>query len=242
MKIDLFGYTFNLNNGHDLSIALSSEGPRAWYVDTARIEPVMTERFTGSVAAGGAVNFRNVAFNPHGHGTHTENAGHILAEAPSVINSVNQVFYLAQLVTVELEEREGDLMVSDFGTILPEVEALIVRTKPNDHSKLSKIYSGTNFPYVHVAAIEQLNKTSVKHLLIDLPSIDREEDGGALAAHHLFWNVPHAPQWDKTITEFIFVNNEIEDGLYALNLQLANFNNDAAPSRPLIFSRQENKE
>ena len=234
MKIELFGYTFNLNNGHDLSIALSEEGPRAWYVDAARIEPVMTERFTGSVAAGGAVNFRNVAFNPHGHGTHTE--------APSVINSVNQVFYLAQLVTVDLEEREGDLMVSDFGTIFPEVEALIVRTKPNDHSKLSKLYSGTNFPYVHVTAIEQLNKTSVKHLLIDLPSIDREEDGGALAAHHLFWNVPHAPQWNKTITEFIFVKNEIEDGLYALNLQVANFNNDAAPSRPLIFSRQENKE
>lgn len=237
MKIELFGHTFNLNHGHDLSIALSDKGPRAWYVDAVKIEPVMTDRFTGSVAAGGAVNFRNVAFNPHGHCTHTENAGHIVADAPSVVESVDRVFYLAQLVTVELEEREGDLMVSDFGTILPEVEALIVRTKPNDHSKLNKIYSGTNFPYVCVSAIEQLNKSSVKHLLIDLPSIDREEDEGALAAHHLFWNVPSAPRWDKTITEFIFVNNEIEDGLYALNLQLANFNNDATPSRPLIFGR-----
>jgi arylformamidase len=237
MKIELFGHTFNLSNGFDLSIPISEDGPRAWYVDAARIEPVMTERFVGSVAAGGAVNFRNVIFNPHGHGTHTENAGHIVANAPSVIQSVTEVFYLAQVVTVNLEEVNGDLVVTHFNEIMPNVEALIVRTKPNDHSKLNKIYSGTNFPYVSIAAIEQVNASSVRHFLIDLPSIDREEDGGALAAHHLFWDVPKDPKWDKTITEFIYVSNEIEDGLYALNLQVANFKNDAAPSRPLIFGR-----
>jgi hypothetical protein len=79
----------------------------------------------------------------------------------------------------------------------------------------------------------------VQHLLIDLPSVDREEDGGALAAHHLFWNVPAAPNFQKTITELIYVPNEISDGDYILNLQVSNFANDAAPSRPMLFDLME---
>ena len=52
----------------------------AWYVDPMSDiqRPYETdEGFTGSVAEGGSVNFRNIAFNPHGNGTHTECLGHI---------------------------------------------------------------------------------------------------------------------------------------------------------------------
>ncbi|MFN5373708.1 MAG: cyclase family protein, partial [Flavobacteriia bacterium] len=61
----------------DLSLALSAspDNPRAWYVDAPRMEPVRANGFIGSVAEGGAVNFRDVFFNPHGHGTHTESYG-----------------------------------------------------------------------------------------------------------------------------------------------------------------------
>ncbi len=64
-----------------------------------------------------------------------------------------------------------------------------------------------------------LNKAKIEHLLIDLPSVDRESDGGKLEFHHAFWGVPNDPQFHKTITELIFVPNHIPDGDYILNLQ-----------------------
>ena len=87
--------------------------------------------------------------------------------------------------------------------------------------------------------MQRIVDAGVQHLLIDLPSVDREEDGGALAAHHLFWNVPADPNFKKTITELVYVPNEIPDGNYLLNLQVSNFANDAAPSRPMLFDLTE---
>jgi len=39
---------------------------------------------------------------------------------------------------------------------------------------------------------------------------------------------------EATITEMVFVDDSIADGLYLLNLQVASLRNDAAPSRPVI--------
>ena len=75
----------------------------------------------------------------------------------------------------------------------------------------------------------------VKHLLIDLPSVDRESDGGVLAFHHAFWEVPNNPNHERTITEMVYVPTEIKDGNYLLNLQMAPFENDASPSRPVLY-------
>ena len=40
---------------------------------------------------------------------------------------------------------------------------------------------------------------------------------------------------NATITEMIFVNEEVKDGSYLLNLQIASFENDASPSKPILF-------
>jgi kynurenine formamidase len=206
-----------------------------------RIEPVRTEQFLGSVAEGGAVNFRDVYFNPHGHGTHTENVGHIVDTDFPVINSISSSHFFANLISVELKNQFNDWVVSEesLAGFDLNVEALIIRTKPNDHSKVQRQYSGTNFPYLTLGAMQRIVDAGAQHLLIDLPSVDREEDGGALAAHHLFWNVPAEPNFQKTITELIYVPNEIADGMYVLNLQVSNFANDAAPSRPMLFDLEE---
>jgi kynurenine formamidase len=116
-----------------------------------------------------------------------------------------------------------------------QTEALIIRTLPNQLDKKHKNYSSSNPPYIELEAIEILNQAGVEHLLIDLPSVDREQDGGALAFHHAFWQVPENPQFHKTITEFIYVSDKIDDGKYILNLQTAPFENDATPSRPVLF-------
>lgn len=63
----------------------------------------------------------------------------------------------------------------------------------------------------------------VKHLLIDLPSIDKEKDEGRLEAHNAFWNTQGKVRMEATITEFIFVPNSVTDGSYLLNLQIAPF-------------------
>ena len=234
-------YSFQTEKGIDISISMNPKGPRAWYVDPMRIEPVRTEQFLGSVAEGGAVNFRDVYFNPHGHGTHTENVGHIVDTDFPVINSISSSHFFANLISVELKNQFNDWVLSEesLAGFDLNVEALIIRTKPNDHSKMQRQYSGTNFPYLTLGAMQRIVDAGVEHLLIDLPSVDREEDGGALAAHHLFWNVPAEPNFQKTITELIYVPNEIADGMYVLNLQVSNFANDAAPSRPMLFDLEE---
>jgi arylformamidase len=67
-------------------------------------------------------------------------------------------------------------------------------------------------------------------------------DEGNLSSHHLFWQVkPMSRQTDeevlsfKTITEMVYVAPTITDGLYLLNMQIAPFELDAAPSRPTLL-------
>jgi hypothetical protein len=119
-----------------------------------------------------------------------------------------------------------------------DVEALIIRTLPNDASKCGQDYSATNPAYLAIECIETINQLKIKHLLIDLPSVDRESDGGELAFHHAFWGVPDEPNFQRTITELIYVSNSISDGKYIMELQVAPFENDASPSRPVLYAIQ----
>jgi hypothetical protein len=112
---------------------------------------------------------------------------------------------------------------------------------PNDTQKKTNNYSHTNPPYLAEDAAIYLREIGVKHLLIDLPSVDREKDEGKLLAHKAFWNVKNTKninpdaRLDCTITELIFVENAIKDGNYILNLQIASFENDASPSKPILY-------
>jgi len=233
------------NEPLDLSIGLQSgsKNLRAWYVNPPTFEPVRANGFIGSVVEGGGVNFRDVFFNPHGHGTHTECHGHITPEVVSVNQKLKTYFFKAQLVSVEpkvLENGDELIVKEQLETKLGEsqIEALIIRTLPNTKDKRSKNYSDTNPPYLDLSVIELIESFGIQHLLVDMPSVDRESDEGKLAFHHAFWNVPENPN-DKTITELIYVNDEITDGLYILEMQMAPFENDASPSRPVLYKIQK---
>lgn len=249
MKLYLDPHSFiDTSEPIDLSIELSasSKNPRAWYVDPPVFEPVRTEHYTGSIKEGGSVNFRNIFFNPHGHGTHTECLGHITREVHSVNNVLTQYFFRAKLVSIlpkriARENKEIDFVITPEQLDLDhfEGEALIVRSLPNVGAKLSKNYSNTNPPYFDVACVPKLHERGIDHLLIDLPSVDRENDGGALAFHHAFWEVPTNPNFKRTITEMIFVDNSVPDGEYVLEIQMAAFQNDASPSRPVLYRVQK---
>lgn len=233
-------YTINLKDPMDISLSLSPEAGHvlAWYLSPLTIEPVRMGDWVGEVKSGASVNFRNIFFNPHGHGTHTETVGHISAEDVSVNKHFHDFFCFASLVTVTPEQKDGDAVITldalKNANAHP-VEAIIIRTLPNGSDKCAKNYSNTNPPYLDAAAAAWLREMGVRHLLIDLPSVDREQDGGALAAHHAFWNYPNQTRLDATITELVYVPDHITDGLYFMNLQTAPFENDASPSRPLLF-------
>ncbi|MCC5923769.1 MAG: cyclase family protein [Crocinitomicaceae bacterium] len=233
------GNKVDFNNGFDLSIPLSNDerNPRAWYVNAPKFEPVRSNGWIGAVAEGGSVNFRAIFFNPHGHGTHTECLGHITKEIHSINEHLQNWFFKAQVISIKPIQINNDLVITPacFPVLDDNIEALIVRTLPNDNSKLSKNYSDSNPPYFSTECLAILEEKNIAHLLIDLPSVDREKDDGKLAFHHGFWQVPDNPQFHKTITEFIFVPDHVTDDIYLLNLQVAPFENDASPSRPVIF-------
>ena len=89
--------------------------------------------------------------------------------------------------------------------------------------------------YLSEKAAIYLKEKGIKHLLIDLPSVDKEKDDGKLLSHNAFWNTEGELRMDATITEFIYVPNEVEDGEYLLNLMIAPFENDATPSKPVLY-------
>ena len=241
-------YNIDLSNPIDISIPLTNtaENPIAWYIDKPVIEPVKFEEWIGKVSSGmSSTNFNNIQFNPHAHGTHTECLGHITHEFYSVNQALKKFFFIAELISVEPELIGEDLIISKYQIEKAlkdkKPEAIVIRTLPNSASKLSKKYSHTNPPFLAEEAARFICESGTQHLLIDLPSVDKEKDEGKLLAHKAFWNVTDVKnlnedaRFDCTITEMIYVGNEVVDGRYLLNLQIASFENDASPSKPVLY-------
>lgn len=235
-------YTIDLSKPLDISIPLvaSDKNPNAWYIDQPKIEPVEDDGWIAKVSEGASINFNNIFFNPHGHGTHTECYGHISEEFYSVNKALKQFFFLAEVITVAPESfGKEDKVISkkqiEKALNKGRPQAIVIRTIPNTSEKKAMKYSHTNWPYLLEEAALFLREIGVEHLLIDLPSVDREKDDGQLLAHRAFWNYPNNPRKNATITEFIYVKNSIKDGTYFLNLQMASFVNDASPSKPVLY-------
>src|SRR5690606_16537654 len=241
-------YEINLAEPIDISLPVQNneQNPIAWYLDQPEINPVVMGDFVGSVASGkSSTNFNNILFNPHGHGTHTECLGHITRDFYSINQALKQFVFVAELISVEPEAFEEDFIITKFqiknalNGIFPE--ALVIRTLPNVETKKQKNYSNTNPAYLTEEAVIYIREIGVKHLLIDLPSVDKEKDEGKLVAHKAFWNVKDTQnvnvdaRFDCTITELIFVENDIQDGSYIINMQIASFENDASPSKPVLY-------
>lgn len=247
MLATIEGFTVNFSQPIDISIPLTNDekNPIAWYIDKPVIEPVKMGDWVGKVSEGSSTNFNNIFFNPHGHGTHTECLGHITRDFYSVNQALKQFFFRAELVSVQPEVQGEDFVITkaqiEKALNGKTPEAIVIRTLPNDSSKTSKNYSNTNPPYLEEAAATFIRECGIKHLLIDMPSVDRESDEGRLVSHKAFWDVKDInnlnadARHDATITEMVYVNDEVKDGSYLLNLQIASFENDASPSKPVLY-------
>ncbi|WP_245910857.1 cyclase family protein [Nonlabens arenilitoris] len=230
--------TIDLSQPIDISLAVQDNaGVGAWYIDQPQIKHVEVDGYVGNVKLGGSTNFNNVHFNPHSHGTHTECIGHITEQFYSVNKALDKTFFKAQIFSVEPDKQGEDQVITPqhFQDLKSGVEAIIIRTLPNGEQKNSKNYSNTNPPYILEETMIRFRESGIKHILIDLPSVDKEKDNGALLAHKAFWDFNGDQRLDATITEFIYVPDTVGDGLYMIDLQVAPLENDAAPSRPILY-------
>lgn len=225
---------------HDLSLPVTDKPTvSAFHLPASTFEPFAMGRFIGSVERGGPVRCDVITVAPHGSCTHTECVGHVGGRGFSMLDTLTSPLTMAELITVNLTVKgNGDRVVTrqELERVWPQrtAPALVLRTIPNAESKRTAQYSGSNAPYVEADAMRLIDECNVIHLLLDLPSVDPEEDEGALIAHKIFWHWPAEPRTDRTITELIYVPDSVPDGRYVLAFNAAPVDGDAAPSRPMI--------
>ncbi len=267
-KFDDRIFEVDLSQPIDISIPLKFNGPQpnSYGVKNAVSTPCDAGDLIGDTRQGGSCNFEEYTLIPHCNGTHTECIGHITRERISIRECLQDVFIPCTLISINPEKSaKTDDKVTFESSPNDEIitksniqnalatnasnardtlshAALVVRTLPNSESKLSQKYGEFVPPYFSNDAMEFIVKLKVKHLLVDLPSIDRIFDNGQLTNHRLFWDIEpgkfetsESSRFDSTITELVYIPNEIRDGNYLLNLQIAAFEADASPSRPVLF-------
>ena len=265
IKIELNNSIFKTDTSLPIEISIpilfNGEQPNTYGVAKATAEAVKTADFTDDTRQGGNCNFEEYKLIPHCNGTHTECVGHISFQRISINNVLKDSFIPSTLITVlpenanETDDKYIPEIIADDYLITKKVlqnkldnskkdflEGLIIRTLPNSDSKKARNYMNNLPCFFSIEAMEYIVSLNVKHLLIDIPSVDRTFDEGKLTAHHIYWNVPfESNDVDinkhsmKTITEMIYVSNEVADGKYLMNIQIPDFVADAAPSRVLLY-------
>lgn len=238
--------TVDLNKPICISIPIKDgvENPNCYWAEPVKFETIKADNFIGSVKEGGAVNYQKLQLTPHGNGTHVEGYGHITDSGATINNQLKSYHFYCKLISLTPQKIQNgdcvieltpDLEAADYSN----VKALIIRTLPNSSNKTIKNYSGTNPAYINHKLIEFWVSKGIEHLLIDLPSIDKEVDGGALLSHRAFWDSSTNARENCTITELIFVPNQVQDAYYILNLQTINLAMDAAPCNPTLYKSEK---
>lgn len=265
ITIDIEGRSFNIDTGEPIHIAIpvnfDGAQPVAYGVEKASATACAAGKLVGDVRRGGSCNFEEYRIIPHCNGTHTECVGHITGDRIHVHSALTDGFIPATLITVEtvnpsattdsypVKMAETDELITKKALekaleTMSEgwLEGLVIRTLPNGEDKKTRDYMEKIPPYFSTEAIEMIASLQVRHLLVDMPSIDRSFDDGKLSNHRVFWNVePESTSVGRnarashTITEMIFVPGTVGDGRYLLNLQIAPFSADASPSRPVLY-------
>jgi len=236
----------DLSAGISLGIAIAEDGrhPRFFVDQGARFSPLKAGDFSGRVCQGGSCNADVVEFIPHCHGTHTEGFGHVSETHDPVDASINNACYTARLISVRPDriDRHGSPLLSsaDLAGHLDR-QALVIRTLPNEESKRWRDYSRSPcYPILSEDAMRQVAEAGIQHLLIDTPSIDAADDP-SLRLHRLFWQMeadqplPPTSRRCATLTEMIFVPDQVGDGDYLIHLGLSTLVSDATPSCPTLF-------
>lgn len=256
-------YVCDTSSPFVVSIPLYFNGsqPNTYNVRKASSKAYETGGFIGDTRRGGGCNFEEYRLVPHCNGTHSEGVGHISLERIPVNNILNDLLIPSTLISVRPEKAfdsndiyipeksEDDMMITKV--LLSEklvdsdksfLKGLVIRTLPNGDFKKSVNYMDFLPPFFSIDAMEYISNLNVMHLLTDLPSVDRTFDDGRLTSHHIFWDVPQNSKDVginnhslRTITEMIYIPEDIPDGIYLTSIQIPDFNSDAAPCRVMLY-------
>jgi kynurenine formamidase len=236
----------DLSAGRSIAIPLMPNGPQPAFFAPGPMtaHALQLGGFTGDVQRGGSCNVRVLDWAPHCHGTHTECIGHILAEEVFVLDVIDQAPCLARLVSLRAGSSNSLISLAELQAALPcgieSYAALVVRTLPNPAAKCSRDYSQQpDYPVLGADCMKFLAASGLRHLLLDTPSLD-SADNATLANHRTWWGLDsdraaeHAAQ-SRSVTEMIFVPDDLADGDYWLDIQLSALQSDATPSRPVLY-------
>ena len=228
--------------------------PQHFGAPAATSRPYRAPGFSGSVATGASCNCDVISVIPHCNGTHTEAAGHLSTERldaarvvppgllPALLITVAPVAAAAVNETSDPRPQAGDFLITRAGieSAWPAqtpfaAQALVIRST-----------GAPAVPYLSRDAAQSLVQHGIQHLVVDLPSLDREHDEGRLTAHRIFFGLPagvsslqQVERPGATVTELALIPEEIPDGAYLLELQIPAWRGDAIPSRPLLYALRE---
>ena len=236
----------NTDEGMDLSIRndFSGSAPIFYGSEQPKANALRSNDFIGDIKEGGSCNVPVVTLDIHCTGTHTESIAHVIDSEEKISDVCPYGMIPAWLTSVELCEANhtnesyhcdiaSNLLITKKElqkNISESYSALIIRTLPNDDSKKTRDYDVKPAPFFTNDAIDHINELGVKHLLVDIPSIDKANDGGQLENHKRFF------KQGKTISELLFIPNDLKDGFGFLQIQIPNWGLDVAPSRPIFYS------
>ncbi len=188
-----------------------ARSPNAFYLSPITSKTVEFEgQFVGDVKRSGSCNVDTLRYVPHAI-THLETSAHILSPdvgPPTVkdipLENLSGVVYLmdlSHLGTTEGESVPWDVVREKLEKIALPVSMLALKTRasllPRDYD-----FSGKDFlslapetaKGIHDYRFPLDSKKTVFNridcLIVDLPSIDPESDGGKLSAHRNFFGLP----------------------------------------------------
>jgi kynurenine formamidase len=214
-----------------------TDNPNAFHLPNPDFKPFSIGDFIGSTMEGGSVNCAILQLAPHGNGTHTESVWHIAKEEFPISQVFERWHFICKLATISpTVNKHGQLHISahDIADVLQDSnpEALIIRSSRKSEKTM---WSGNNPPAFEPEGLALLAQKNILHLLTDLPSVDPEIDGGALSAHHAFWQYPENTRSNATITEMLNVPEHVEDGIYLIQFGIAPLHSDASPSMITLY-------
>ena len=115
---------------------MHSNSVLAWHVPNLKISPVSTVDWVADVNEGAPVNFNNIHFNPHAHGTHTESIGHISSRKESLNDNLKKFFFVSKLISIKPVNINSDFVINK-----ESIQKLVSKDENIDTLTLSKVLS-----------------------------------------------------------------------------------------------------
>jgi len=247
--------------GRDIYFSPETESPNIFHLPLITSKTFELEnQFTGDVRKGGSCNLDVLNYIPHNL-THVETAAHIvsydcnppwIADIPA--ENFSGIVYVIDLTDIRIEQgrliSRNEIERKLRNNRLP-VTMLAIKTKasefPQDYD-----FSDKGFIALDAEAAKGIHDYSIvinskkfiiDCLILDLPSIDPERDGGKLSAHRSYFGLPETGHYSQNVEKRILIElayfSEIEEGYYYAVLTPSRFQTNAAATEILFWPLRE---